>query len=151
MPHGNFVSRSKATRGARRGASLRLFEGARELKPAHALHGEIRQQGAGRFSHWGEWLYFSTSDGTDPRHNGRTYPLTATATLDAKLLIALALLDLIAFAAIHGAHSPLRSERGPRRARRRCCPDPVAARARRAESTAFGLAWLCGLTYRTND
>ena len=29
--------------------------------------------GGGRFSHWGDQLYFSTSDGSDPRGNGRIY------------------------------------------------------------------------------
>jgi len=45
---------------------LELFEDEEPLGPAHALHSDIREVGAGRYSHWGPWLYFSTSDGTDP-------------------------------------------------------------------------------------
>ena len=54
-------------------SSLHLFEDDRELGPAHAPHDEIRSTGAGRFAHWGPRLYFSTSDNTDPRTNGRNY------------------------------------------------------------------------------
>jgi hypothetical protein len=54
-------------------SSLRVFEDDRELGPGHASHEEIRRSGAGRFSHWGEQLYFSASDNSDPRSNGRRY------------------------------------------------------------------------------
>ena len=37
------------------------------------LHADIRSLGGGRFSHWGNNLFFSASDNTDPRTNGRTY------------------------------------------------------------------------------
>jgi len=52
---------------------VRLFEGDTALGPAHATHAEIREKGGGRYSHWGSQLYFSTSDNSDPRLNGRTY------------------------------------------------------------------------------
>jgi hypothetical protein len=32
-------------------------------------------EGAGRYSHWDRHLLFSTSDGSNPNHNGRTYAL----------------------------------------------------------------------------
>lgn len=54
-------------------SDLQLFEDARALGPAHAGHGSIRQEGGGRFSHWHRRVIFSTSDGSDPRHNGRSY------------------------------------------------------------------------------
>jgi hypothetical protein len=54
-------------------STLRLFEDERELGPAHAIHDEIRRNGRGRFSHWGQGLYFSTSDGSSPLANGRRY------------------------------------------------------------------------------
>jgi predicted O-methyltransferase YrrM len=66
---------------------IRLFEDDLELGPAHSLHKAIRNHGNGRFSHWstserttGEGLsesvlMFSTSDNTDPNHNGRRYRL----------------------------------------------------------------------------
>lgn len=52
---------------------LRLFEDGRELGPAHSGHDDIRRAGGGRYSHWGAQLYFSTSDDSDPRSNGRKY------------------------------------------------------------------------------
>ena len=52
---------------------VRVFEDDVELGPAHCGHDEIRELGGGRFSHWGDNLYFSTSDDSDPRENGRRY------------------------------------------------------------------------------
>lgn len=53
--------------------TLRLFEDDKELGPARVAHVEIREKGLGRFSHWAEALYFSASDNSDPRANGRRY------------------------------------------------------------------------------
>jgi hypothetical protein len=50
-----------------------LLEDGRPLGPAHAIHQTIRDAGGGAYSHWFELLYFSTSDGSDPRTNGREY------------------------------------------------------------------------------
>ena len=53
---------------------LVLLENGRPLGPAHAVHMEIRARGHGRYSHWTRTaLYFSASDNSDPRTNGRTY------------------------------------------------------------------------------
>jgi SAM-dependent methyltransferase len=41
--------------------------------PANSLHEEIRQKGQGRFSFWHGYVYFSASDNSDPRTNGRCY------------------------------------------------------------------------------
>ena len=61
-------------------STLRIFENGKELGPAHSWHADIRSLGMGRFSHWGgsdgtqpSALYFSASDNTDPRTNGRMY------------------------------------------------------------------------------
>ena len=62
-------------------STLRVFENGIELGPAHTWHSQIRSLGMGRFSHWGgsdgtsspSALYFSASDNTDPRQNGRMY------------------------------------------------------------------------------
>lgn len=62
-----------------RRSGLRLFEDDREIGPAHANHDAIRALGGGRFSHWHTMLYFSASDGSDPRLNGRTYRYLWTA------------------------------------------------------------------------
>src|SRR5262249_23410057 len=52
---------------------LVLYEDGRELGPSHSQHETIRQIGRGAFSHWGDTLYFSTSDRSDPRKNRRKY------------------------------------------------------------------------------
>jgi hypothetical protein len=61
---------------------LELYEDGRRLGPPHSPHDDIRTVGQGAFSHWGRELYFSTSDGSSPLTNGRTYlvraPLTPT-------------------------------------------------------------------------
>jgi hypothetical protein len=50
-----------------------ILENGRELGPGNAQHGDIRTSGAGRFSFWGDWVYLSASDNSDPRVNGRVY------------------------------------------------------------------------------
>ena len=54
-------------------STLVLYEDGRPLGPSRSLHDDIRKIGCGRFSHWGDVLYFSTSDNSDPRTSGRTY------------------------------------------------------------------------------
>lgn len=51
------------------------FEDDRPLGPPHSLHESVRTRGAGRFSHWNETLYLSTSDNSSPAENGRRYTL----------------------------------------------------------------------------
>jgi FkbM family methyltransferase len=50
-----------------------LLEDDRVLGEPHSVHEHIRTRGQGRYSHWESHLYFSTSDGSDPRTNGRRY------------------------------------------------------------------------------
>lgn len=57
-------------------STLRLFENGVELTLPHAGHQDIRTLGKGRFSHWGNTLYFSASDNSNPLTNGRTYVYT---------------------------------------------------------------------------
>ncbi|GJM21692.1 MAG: hypothetical protein DHS20C15_16070 [Planctomycetota bacterium] len=59
--------------GAPDDARLLLFEDGVPLGPARSLHQAIREQGAGAYSHWQGGLYFSSSDDSDPRSNGRDY------------------------------------------------------------------------------
>ncbi len=56
-------------------ADFVLFEAGRPLGPSEAMHDDIRQYGGGRFSLWGQTVYFSSSDNSDPRRNGRRYHL----------------------------------------------------------------------------
>ena len=62
---------------------LRLFENSLELGPAHSAHGDIRNLGQGRFSHWtgtAESLRFAASNNTNPRTNGRSYTYCVPGT-----------------------------------------------------------------------
>ncbi len=52
---------------------LLLFEDGTPIGPAHASHQTVRNYGRGAYSHWGDTLYFSASDNTDPTTNGRAY------------------------------------------------------------------------------
>ena len=54
-------------------SDLQLFENGQPLGPGHALHQDVRERGAGRFSHWVDHVYFSATDNTDPSSNGRAY------------------------------------------------------------------------------
>lgn len=52
---------------------LVLFEDGQRLPHPHSSHDDIRELGAGRYSHWGDAVYFSSSDHTDPSANRRRY------------------------------------------------------------------------------
>ncbi len=54
-------------------APPQLFEDGRLLGPGDSRPKEIRELGMGRYRFLGNSLYFSSSDGTDPRLNGRRY------------------------------------------------------------------------------
>jgi hypothetical protein len=65
-----------------RDCPLALFEDDKIVGPGHRSHADIAASGAGRFSVWSDgWLYFSTTDNTDPNSNGRTYELRLQAIL----------------------------------------------------------------------
>lgn len=55
--------------------TVMLCEDGEPLPYPEAIHEEIRELGKGRYSVWGDTLYFSTSDGTDPATSGRSYEL----------------------------------------------------------------------------
>ncbi len=104
------------------GAPTELFEDGHALHPAHAPHDRIRKEGRGAFSQWRSEIYFSTSDNSDPRSNGRAYVarLVAVPSLSAQWLLALCLAVAVAanldFAArmTRGAASRLSNVRGAR-------------------------------------
>jgi hypothetical protein len=60
-------------------SAFEVWEDDRRLGPGGCLHDEIRKQGAGRYHIGATSVYFSTSDGTDARRNGRNYALRRTA------------------------------------------------------------------------
>jgi hypothetical protein len=54
-------------------STLILYEDGKPLGPPHSLHDDIRTNGKGRYSHWINSIYFSTSDNSDPNSNGKKY------------------------------------------------------------------------------
>ncbi len=68
VPRGDDNERPSASRAI-------LFEDGRQLGPAHGVHDRIRETGGGIYSHWGNQLFFSTSDNSDARRNRRVYHL----------------------------------------------------------------------------
>jgi hypothetical protein len=57
---------------------LVLWEDDKCLGPAHSQHADIRSMGDGAYSHWHDFLFFSSSDRSDPRKNGRSYRCEVT-------------------------------------------------------------------------
>ena len=74
---------------------LQLREDGKLLGPDHAGHADIRQAGGGRYSHWGTGLWFSASDSSDPRTNGRSYAISARASVHPLAFAAVALFDVL--------------------------------------------------------
>lgn len=65
------------------GSRMQLAEDGRPLGPSSSGHDRIRTGGRGQFSHWGEHIYFSASDNSDPRTNGRRYTFSVPRELRA--------------------------------------------------------------------
>lgn len=82
--------------GAPTKSDLKLFEDGRPLGPAHSLHADIRAKGDGRYSHWQNAIIFSSSDGSDPRTNGRSYSMTSST--DLRLRLRAPIVSFLAFA-----------------------------------------------------
>ena len=52
---------------------LVVFEDGNPLVEAHVAQPDIKLRGRGAYIHWGEHVFFSSSDNSDPTANGRTY------------------------------------------------------------------------------
>ena len=59
--------------GDDRRSTVFVFEDGRQLPHPHAIHDDIEKHGQGRFSHWGELIYFSSSDQSDPNSGKHGY------------------------------------------------------------------------------
>src|SRR5690349_21806003 len=74
-------------------SSAIVIENGNPLGPPHVAHVEIDAHGHGRFSHWGTGsIYLSSSDGSDPRTNGRSYELRYRYEIPHWLLVSTTLL-----------------------------------------------------------
>lgn len=90
-------------------SAIALFEDDRPLEPRAAPHASIRDEGRGAWSHWTRWIIFSSSDGSDPRSNGRRYSVVG---LTAPVRIGSVLVTLVALGMM--IRSLRRLLRGPR-------------------------------------
>jgi SAM-dependent methyltransferase len=57
---------------------LMLYENGFPFVEPHMPHQYIRTEGSGLFSHWEDFLFFSTSDNSDPNTNGKHYSYTVS-------------------------------------------------------------------------
>lgn len=73
--------------------SVALYEDGRRLSAHCSQHNDIRELGGGRFAVHGQSLYFSTSDGTDARRNGRQYHLRLVSLHEGDLPLGPLVLD----------------------------------------------------------
>jgi hypothetical protein len=76
-------------------STLALLENGRPLALPHSVHKSIADLAGGRYSHWGDNILFSSSDGTDPRTNGRRYSLAWSPNLLAVLVPPAVLIGLL--------------------------------------------------------
>ena len=103
-------------------ASTRLFEDDRSLGPSHSLHADISARGEGRYSHYRQHLYFSASDNSDPRTNGRSY------RVEYEVYLASWLIGLLVFLSTLGIAAGVEPA------------DPAGSLRRRIETLTFGLS-----------
>jgi len=73
----------------------RVLENNEEIGPRISYHDNIRKHGSGRFSFWDKALFFSSSDNTDPRTNGRTYYAIGPAPFPTTVYFALFLVSIL--------------------------------------------------------
>lgn len=80
---------------------LRVSEDGKALPLPHAAYDEIASVGMGRYSHRDTGLYFSASDNSDPRANGRRY--TIAYKIHLKRVAAFPILAVLALCAFLGS------------------------------------------------
>jgi lysophospholipase L1-like esterase len=74
-------------------STVEIYEDDHLLGPPHTMHDAIRRAGAGSYSHWGQGLYFSTSDNSDPNSNGRQYTVRYWSNLPSPVYLVLIGID----------------------------------------------------------
>lgn len=117
-----------------------LYEDGIELAPSRAKHDLVRGSGGGAWSHWKTSIFFSSSDGSDPRTNGRRYEIQGL-TLPIRwgsmiLTVIAALMALLAVARLARRAPPARTEPTDRRD---APSSPAAVAARRPPGRRLAL------------
>ncbi len=132
--------------GAAQRSTLDLFEDGRLIGPPHALHDVIREQGRGAYSHWERMLLFSSSDGSDPRNNGRQYVVASRQRLGSAtpFLIVSALTTILFARLFPGAFFWRRRDPGYLEQWRHHAPGTAVVLA---YLSVFIATWLCVFLY----
>jgi len=84
MHSASFYKVSNGDADAVSAKDILLTEDGRRLLHVGVRYDEMRKSGLGRYSHWGSWLYFATSDNSNPNTNGRKYILRTTTSAETK-------------------------------------------------------------------
>ncbi len=90
------------------GSAMSILENGVPLPgPAESRHDDIRQRGHGRYSFWGDNIYFAATDNTDPRVNGRSYQAHYPTMVNRPVRLALYAITILSLAAsiIYGKES----------------------------------------------
>lgn len=66
---------------------LRIYENGKALGPAHSSRDSIAGEGLGRFSHWRNFVYFSSSDNSSPISNARVYSVEYPMILKLRIIL----------------------------------------------------------------
>jgi hypothetical protein len=129
--------------GARKSGPMTFAENGIALGPDDASHDSIRNSGMGAYSHWVNSLYFSSSDGSDPRTNGRGYTYRVRAGLKPSLAgmgIGAAVLGLLCLAWSGRLREPRDRHAHDAEARQ-----PLLIWRAGSALIAAGVVWLAGL------
>ena len=62
-------------------SAVHFYCAGQEMGPGNSLHQDIRDYGGGRYSLWGDVLYFSTPENSDPQLASRSYELRIKPSL----------------------------------------------------------------------
>jgi hypothetical protein len=87
--------------GHQRRSPATVLENGVPMGASNAQHEDIRSLGRGRFSFWHQYVYFSSSDLSDPRSNGRRYTIRYPPVdhLSASVLYVLTVVSVLYFSA----------------------------------------------------
>jgi len=137
---------------------LLVHENGQPLGPPHSSHDAIRESGGGAYSHWNKQLYFSTSDGSDPRTNGRTYSTVGPTRLTLPIQALLISISVSCFAALrrklrrrHGAMLSKVAAKWGLAGSLSVTFARAVSLALCVTTVAFTIACFAGLQYKTND
>lgn len=79
------------TNDAPQASNVALYQNGTALF-GHSLHTDIVEKGGGRYSHWGEYLIFSSIDGSDARNGQNTFTMMYRERLPQPVFVTLFLL-----------------------------------------------------------